>query len=218
MIQLENVCKVYPGNPPIGPFHAEVTTGSCWALTGESGTGKSTLLNLIGCMDTPTEGTVVIDGTRTNGLADRDLSALRLNKIGFVHQFFDLLPEISAIENVMVPLWLAQANKPEEQARNALKQVDLEDRADQTTHKLSGGQRQRVAIARAIVLKPQILLADEPTGSLDAKNSDAILDLLLALQEQQHCTLILATHSQRITERMPARMHLANQTLTMTEQ
>ena len=174
-------------------FAAEA--GTVTALVGRSGCGKTTLLNLAGAMDFPTSGEVLIDGRATSGLSEPELTALRRRRIGFVFQFFQLLPTLTALENVELPLLLAGARKSAESARERLRWVGLEDRADSFPFQLSGGQMQRVAIARALVHAPDLLIADEPTGNLDSASGTQVLELIRESAVRYGATVLMATHS-----------------------
>jgi putative ABC transport system ATP-binding protein len=171
------------------------------ALMGPSGSGKSTLMNLLGCLDTPTSGEYWLNGTNVSSMSDGELAEVRNKEIGFVFQTFNLLPRLSALENVALPLVYAGMSKSNrlERAEEVLKAVGLADRMDHKPNELSGGQRQRVAIARALVNKPSIILADEPTGNLDSKTSIEIMGILEEIHNQGN-TIILVTHEADIAE------------------
>ncbi len=171
------------------------------ALMGPSGSGKSTLMNLLGCLDTPTAGEYLLSGEQVAEMDDDDLATIRNNRIGFVFQTFNLLPRLSALDNVALPLVYAGMNKEDRQqkAREVLELVGLGDRVDHKPNELSGGQRQRVAVARALVNDPAIILADEPTGNLDTKTSYEIMEMFEKLYKQGN-TIILVTHEPDIAE------------------
>jgi putative ABC transport system ATP-binding protein len=169
------------------------------ATMGPSGSGKSTLLNIIGGLDRPSEGAVWIDGVDTGKLDDNALSRLRRTKIGFVFQFFNLLPTLTALENTALPLHLASVPRKQAFSRAAelLELIGLKDRQEHLPDELSGGEQQRVAMARALVLSPPLILADEPTGNLDSKNGQEILALFKSLRQQFGTTVVMATHDPR---------------------
>ena len=169
--------------------------GTVTALVGRSGCGKTTLLNLAGAMDFPTSGEVLIDGRTTRSLSDAELTALRRRRVGFVFQFFQLLPTLTVLENVELPLLLSHAPKPTETARDRLVWVEMEDKSASFPYQLSGGQMQRVAMARALVTSPGLLMADEPTGNLDTASGDQILALLRESATRFGATVLMATHS-----------------------
>ena len=184
-----------------------VHTGEFVAIVGESGSGKSTLMNVIGALDRPTSGTYALDGEEVDTLDDAALSRIRNKKIGFVFQSFNLIPRVSALENVEVPLLYAgvTAKERRERAMELLTMVGMQDRADHQPNELSGGQNQRVAIARAMANDPAILLADEPTGALDSETSHLVMDLFHQLHEERGKTIVLITHSKELaaeTERI----------------
>jgi len=174
----------------------EVSKREIVCVVGPSGSGKTTLLNLIGGLDKPTSGTVVVDGEDITRLNGRELADFRLRKIGFVFQFYNLLPIYTALENVEVPLSLAKVPKDEREPRafELLKLVGLASRADHKPDELSGGEQQRVAIARALANRPSLILADEPTGDLDSKSAEALMNLIRMLREQYNQTFIIVTH------------------------
>jgi ABC-type lipoprotein export system ATPase subunit len=169
--------------------------GSITALVGRSGCGKTTLLNLAGAMDFPSVGEVLIDGRATASLSDSELTALRRTRIGFVFQFFQLLPTLTVLENVELPLMLAGARDSAATARDRLRWVGLEEKAASMPYQLSGGQQQRAAIARALAHSPELLIADEPTGNLDTASGDQVLALLRDAATRFGATILMATHS-----------------------
>jgi putative ABC transport system ATP-binding protein len=177
----------------------EIASGDFVVLMGASGSGKSTLLNLIGAVDRPTSGRILLGEVETSSLSETELTRLRRHSIGFIFQFFNLIPTLSVFENVAFPLSLASVSRQEieERVMETLREVGLEHRRTHFPNELSGGEMQRVAIARAIVHKPALILADEPTGNLDSKTGLAVLDLIRALHESRRPTIVMATHSER---------------------
>jgi putative ABC transport system ATP-binding protein len=196
----------------------DIPTGDFLALMGPSGSGKTTLLNLIGGLDTPTGGSVDVNGVRINELSGSRLSKWRSQHIGFVFQLYNLLPVLTAERNVELPLLLTNLSKAERRKRAgiALKIVGLADRARHYPRQLSGGQEQRVGIARAIVTDPSLLLCDEPTGDLDRKAGDEILDLLQALNREHGKTIVMVTHDPHAADRAKRTLHLEKGTLLET--
>ncbi len=178
----------------------EIESGRFVAVTGRSGCGKSTLLNLAGAMDFPTSGEVRIGGQSTSALDDTGLTRLRREEVGFVFQFFQLLPTLTAVENVELPLLLAGKPGAREQAIERLRWVEMEDLAHRHPHQLSGGQMQRVAIARALVHSPKLVLADEPIGNLDTKTGRIVIELLRRTASDLGTTVLMATHSRESAE------------------
>ena len=202
VVRLEKVSKVYQrGAASIWALRGvslEVPPGQFLALMGPSGSGKSTLLNMISGLDRPTEGDVVIAGRSTRGLSESDWTLLRRERIGLVFQFFNLLPGLTAQENVELPLLLRGDPQPQERARNSLRAVGLAHRAGHRPGELSGGEQQRVALARALVHRPRLLLADEPTGNLDAETGRQIMDVLEKLHRDAGQTIIMVTHDRSL--------------------
>jgi putative ABC transport system ATP-binding protein len=198
MIELRAVSKtVMSGSDPLTilhPLDLVVPHGRFLAVTGPSGSGKSTLLGLIAGLDAPTSGQVFIDGTEITGLGEDRLARLRGEKIGFVFQFFHLIPSLTALENVLVPMEIAGRRDAAERASRLLAEVGLTGRGHHYPSQLSGGEQQRVAIARALSNDPAILLADEPTGNLDSKNGRHIMELLAEVNRARQTTVVLATH------------------------
>jgi putative ABC transport system ATP-binding protein len=180
-----------------------VPAGQFVAIMGASGSGKSTLLGLLAGLDAPTTGSIVIDGTEITGLGEDDLAIVRGRKIGFVFQSYQLIPTLSAEENVLLPYELTGGDVASgtQRARELLTSVGLEDRMDHYPVQLSGGEQQRVALARAFMVKPPILMADEPTGNLDSVNGAHVLDLLISLNQREGTTLVLVTHDQALASR-----------------
>jgi putative ABC transport system ATP-binding protein len=199
LFRFDHVSKDYvtEGRPvsALTDISLEAAPGEFIALVGRSGCGKSTLLNLAGAMDFPTSGTVTLDGVETSSLNDAALTKLRRDKVGFIFQSFQLLPSLSVIENVELPLMLASRADARPLASKALHWVDMDDYSSRKPFQLSGGQMQRVAIARALVHSPSLLLADEPTGNLDTTTSDLILELLRRVARETGTTILMATHS-----------------------
>jgi putative ABC transport system ATP-binding protein len=187
-----------------------VMKGEFLTIFGPSGSGKSTLLHLLGGLDRPDAGKILIDGSDILELGDDDLAQLRLTKIGFVFQFFNLLPRLTALENVELPLVIAGLSEREtqERARKMLKFVGLETREKHRPHELSGGEQQRVAIARALITNPAIILADEPTGNLDTKTGREIVQLMKSLNEEKKQTFIVVTHDPQIAQEAHRTVHL----------
>ena len=205
IIDIKNLDKdYYIGDivvPALKDVSFSVEQGEYLAIMGPSGSGKSTLMNILGLLDTPTSGEYTLAGENTRLLGEKQLAAMRNKKIGFVFQRFHLLPSDTALQNVMLPLTYAgiPAKQRKELAEEALKKVGLGDRMDFKPNQLSGGQSQRVAIARAIVTKPDILFADEPTGSLDSENGEQIMELFQMLHEEG-VTIVMITHEKAIAE------------------
>ena len=203
ILNLQNIYKDYQQEKLVVPVLKDVSLtveeGEYVAIMGPSGSGKTTLMNIIGCLDRPTSGTYELAGENVLKLKDRELSDLRLKSIGFVFQSFQLMPRESAVENVARPLSYAGVRKKERRSRatKALERVGLGDRVNFRPTQLSGGQKQRVAIARAMVNHPKILLADEPTGALDSKSGEQIMELFDSLNEEG-VTIVMITHDPRI--------------------
>jgi putative ABC transport system ATP-binding protein len=205
MIELEHVSKQFEGKRNVSALNdVDVTIGKAErvAIIGPSGSGKSTLLNLVGGLDRPTSGEVRVDGKPLSGLSDDDLTRVRRDTIGFVFQFFNLLPTLSCLDNVALPLHLRgwRRNEALARARELLTVVELAGRIHHLPEELSGGERQRVAIARALSVYPPIVLADEPTGNLDTRTGNEILALFRDLHQRLGTTLVIVTHDMRVAE------------------
>jgi putative ABC transport system ATP-binding protein len=199
LIEVRNLSKIYSDGDELtvalDNVSLKINEGEFLAIIGPSGSGKSTLLQVLGCLDRPTSGQYLIEGKLLDKYTDDELANLRNNKMGFVFQAFNLLPRISVLENIKLPLVYAGVKEPKRTqiAKDLVSLVGLEDRADYKTVKLSGGQKQRVAIARALVNNPKVVFADEPTGNLDSKSGEVILDFLQKLNDKGH-TIIIVTH------------------------
>jgi putative ABC transport system ATP-binding protein len=203
MINLSGVSKTFDGNRRVTALDRVDLTigrGDMVSIVGASGSGKSTLLNLIGALDHPTSGWIEIDGQRLDGLDDDGLTKVRRDKIGFIFQFFNLLPTLNGLENVALPLHLRgwSRKKAGDRARELLDLVQLGKRIEHLPDELSGGERQRVAIARALAIYPPILLADEPTGNLDSTTGEEILKLIQNLHQRLNATVLIVTHDQYV--------------------
>lgn len=211
-LELRNVSKEYLNEgqslKALDRVSLSAEAGTVTALLGRSGCGKSTLLNLAGAMDFPSSGEVLIDGRSTTGLSESELTALRRTRIGFVFQFFQLLPTLTVLENVELPLLLAGAPQTAKTARERLKWVGLEEKASSYPHQLSGGQMQRVAVARAVVQSPELLVADEPTGNLDTASGELVLGLIRKAADEFGAAVVMATHSEEAASIAEVRIHL----------
>lgn len=208
VLRLEQVRKAYNVGTPtetevLHGLDLVLPAGELAALVGPSGSGKSTLLNLIGLLDTPTSGEIWVQGQATAAMSDAERTALRGRALGFVFQFHHLIPAFTALENVLMPLMVAQGRPSAEQkewALHLLEQVGLSDRVGYLPEALSGGQQQRVAIARALVTRPPLLLADEPTGNLDTRTAAAVFEILLRFNADEGCAVMIVTHDPGIAE------------------
>jgi putative ABC transport system ATP-binding protein len=199
MIKLESVEKYYGDNWVLRGINLEIEKGAFVSITGSSGSGKSTLLNLIGGMDRSDKGKIIINGKNISAYTDDHLTLYRRKKVGFIFQFFNLLPNISVFENIVMPL-LLNGTEETDRAFDYIKRIGLKGKENSLPYQLSGGEQQRVAIARALIHNPEIILADEPTGSLDSETGKTIMNLIKMLAEESHKTVLLVTHEQYIAE------------------
>ena len=215
MLELKNISKAYDEQAPVlRGIGLEIAEGESVAIVGESGCGKSTLLNIIGTLDRPGEGSVMFDGIDLLSMSEKATAEFRNARIGFVFQLHHLLPQCSVLENVLLPTLVNKdAGNAKARALRLLERVGLSDRLSHRPGKLSGGERQRVAVVRALMNKPPLLLADEPTGSLDRAGADGLVRLLLELNREENLALIVVTHSMRLAEQMDRVLFLENGTL-----
>jgi putative ABC transport system ATP-binding protein len=225
IVQVENVSKIYllgkTEVPALRDVSLEVHPGEFLSIAGPSGSGKTTLLNLIGCVDTPTRGRVRVDGRDTLELSERALTDLRLHRIGFIFQTFNLVPVLSVFQNVEFPLLLqggATKKERHERVTKLLEGVGLATHARHRPSELSGGQRQRVAVARALVSRPALVLADEPTANLDSATGENIIDLMREMNERDGTTFIFSTHDARVMAHAHAILKLADGRLVGREE
>jgi putative ABC transport system ATP-binding protein len=221
-VRLERVTHIYPAtdeSPPVQVLNdvsLEIGSGEFAVIMGASGSGKSTLLNLIGAVDRPTSGRLFLGEDETSALPERALTMLRRRSIGFIFQFFNLIPTLNVFENVAFPLSL-NGNRREEidrRVRAVLDRVGLPQRATHYPSELSGGEMQRVAIGRAIIHRPSLILADEPTGNLDSRNGDLVLGLIRSIHDESAATVVMATHSDRAASRGDSMIHIADGRVT----
>jgi len=219
-VNVQNVVKIYQRDSQqikvLDGLNLEVPQGEFLALMGPSGSGKTTLLNLIAGIDRATSGKVWVAGTDLTPLSEGELAKWRSRNVGFIFQFYNLIPVLNAVENVELPLLLSHLSKKErrERALTALRIVGLADRSKHYPRQLSGGQEQRVAIARAIVTDPAVLVADEPTGDLDSKSAEEILDLMQTFNKEFGKTIVMVTHDPRAASRAHTQRHLEKGVLT----
>ncbi len=212
IIHTENLCRTYVvGSSEVNALRSisiEVETGEFVALMGASGSGKSTLLHLIGCLDTPTSGRYFLEGKDVSILSKDERAQVRNTRIGFIFQTFNLLPRLSALDNIALPLLYGQSHKEaQRRAKDVLERVGLAPRAQHRPNELSGGERQRIAIARALITKPALILADEPTGNLDSKTGASVMRLLVELSAEGH-TILMVTHDAKVAANARRILHM----------
>lgn len=206
IIELKDVWKIYKMGDvqvvALSGLNLVVRKGEFVSIMGPSGSGKSTAMNMIGCLDIPTRGVILLDGKDISKLEESELAQIRGRKIGFIFQQFNLIPTLTALENIMLPMIFQGVPKDEriEKARQLLRMVELEDRMDHKPNELSGGQQQRVAIARALSNDPEVILADEPTGNLDSKTGSTVMDFLKKLHDEKGKTIVLVTHDEDVAK------------------
>lgn len=210
MIQTQGITKSFGNLQVLKGIDLTINKGEVVAIVGPSGAGKTTLLQIIGTLDTPDAGTLSINGTETGRLSEKELAAFRNKNIGFVFQFHQLLPEFTALENVMIPALIAR-EKPSDAEKRAKEILDFLKLSDRMTHKpaeLSGGEKQRVAVARALINNPAVILADEPSGSLDTKNKEELHALFFELRDQMHQTFVIVTHDEQLAANTDRVIHI----------
>lgn len=210
MIQTQGITKSFGNLQVLKGIDLTINKGEVVAIVGPSGAGKTTLLQIIGTLDTPDAGTLSINGTETGRLSEKELAAFRNKNIGFVFQFHQLLPEFTALENVMIPALIARekASDAEKRAKEILNFLKLSDRMTHKPAELSGGEKQRVAVARALINNPAVILADEPSGSLDTKNKEELHALFFELRDQMHQTFVIVTHDEQLAANTDRVIHI----------
>ena len=204
ILSTKNLTKYYGAEPllvkALDGITLEIEQGSFTAIVGTSGSGKSTLLHMLGGLDTPTSGSVCVDGQELSGMGKNELAIFRRRKIGFIFQNYNLMPNLTVYDNIVLPVELDGRSIDKEYLTTITKTLGLEDKLNRKPHKLSGGQQQRVAIARALAAKPAIILADEPTGNLDSHTSQEVIGLLKTTSEMFHQTIVMITHNEEIAQ------------------
>ena len=210
MIDIKEVTKSFGNLQVLKGINLHINKGEMVSIVGPSGAGKTTLLQIIGTLDKPDSGNIIIEGTDVSQLSTKKLSEFRNQHIGFVFQFHQLLPEFTAIENIMIPAFIAgvSRNKAKERAEELLALIGLSDRADHKPNQLSGGEKQRVAVARALVNNPAVVLADEPSGSLDSKNKAELHQLFFELRDKLGQTFVIVTHDEELAKLTDRTIHM----------
>jgi lipoprotein-releasing system ATP-binding protein len=200
----KNISKSFDGTKVLKEINLSINQGEIISISGPSGAGKTTLLNILGTIETPDDNNdskLMICERDIFGLNDKELSNFRNKNIGFVFQFHELLPEFTCLENVCLPAWIGKNNNIKEKAISLFKELGLIDKLDKKPATLSGGERQRVSVARALINNPKIILADEPSGNLDSKNSEILYDIFFDLRKKNNCTFIIVTHNQSLAKK-----------------
>lgn len=212
MIQAGNIVKKYGDLEVLRGVDLTVESGEIVSIVGASGAGKTTLLHILGTLALPDAGTLTVGGQSTSGMSRRELSSFRNAHLGFVFQFHRLLPEFNALENVMMPAWIAgqKGSSAQSRATQLLKELGLGHRLDHNPAELSGGEQQRVAVARALMNEPSVLLADEPSGNLDSENASALHDLFFDLRERLGQTIVIVTHNEALAHRADRMLRMAD--------
>ncbi len=217
IVQLHDVVKAFPvGDSEITILHGislDIHQGEFVSIVGPSGNGKSTLLNMITGIDRPTDGEIIVTGKPIHAMSENELAKWRGQQVGIIFQFFQMLPSLSLVQNVVLPMEFAGLYKRaerQERAMELLAMVDLEDQAHKLPSMVSGGQQQRAAIARALATDPPLLIADEPTGNLDSKTARQVFDIFLKLVEEQHKTMVMVTHDKQLANRVPRQIEIVN--------
>lgn len=210
MIQTQGITKSFGSLQVLKGIDLTINKSEVVAIVGPSGAGKTTLLQIIGTLDTPDNGQLFINGTETGKLSEKELASFRNKNIGFVFQFHQLLPEFTALENVMIPALIARekASDAERRAKEILDFMKLSDRMTHKPAELSGGEKQRVAVARALINNPSVILADEPSGSLDTKNKEELHSLFFELRDQMHQTFVIVTHDEQLAANTDRVIHI----------
>ncbi len=212
MIQLKGITKSFGALNVLKGIDLEITKGEVVSIVGPSGAGKTTLLQIMGTLDTPDSGSIVLDGQNISNLSGKKLSAFRNQHIGFVFQFHQLLPEFTALENIMIPAFIAgvSPNEAKRKAQEILDFMGLSDRAKHKPNELSGGEKQRVAVARALINNPNVILADEPSGSLDTHNKQELHQLFFKLRDEFNQTFVIVTHDENLAQITDRTIHIVD--------
>ena len=218
ILQAKNICKSYSNGKTqlsvLQNFSLDVEVGEIITIMGQSGSGKSTALNILGTLDHPDSGELILGGKRVHTMEENELAAIRNGDIGFVFQFHHLLPEFTAIENILMPTWINGKEDSKNHALDLIEKMGLSGRKDHFPSQLSGGERSRVAVARALMNQPKLILADEPTGNLDEKNANKLIDLLSEINKDFHQAIVLTTHNPQVARIGHKQFNLENGSLT----
>ena len=218
ILQAKNICKSYSNGKTqlsvLQDFSLDVEVGEIITIMGQSGSGKSTALNILGTLDHPDSGELILGGKRVHTMEENELAAIRNGDIGFVFQFHHLLPEFTAIENILMPTWINGKEDSKNHALDLIEKMGLSGRKDHFPSQLSGGERSRVAVARALMNQPKLILADEPTGNLDEKNANKLIDLLSEINKDFHQAIVLTTHNPQVARIGHKQFNLENGSLT----